>query len=280
MKKNLREENNHISKSPIKQHNNSGEVPNLKLSPNVSINHSVKSDGEKQIKSLVILEKDKSLKQKKIQTKKNFTNEREVKFSILEEQKEINPQLKIGKNEISHLHENELIDESYYGKNNEKPEGKKKKKKDKSKKMYEMIEPNSMIETVANISSIKMDDIFGEKIELEYDRLRKISPFGNFETWKIYKLIVKNGEDLRQEQFATQLINEFFQIFQLEEVKIFLKPYEILSTGQNVGLIEGIPNAVSIDHLKKKIKNMSLANFFETYFGPVNSESKRISVRI
>ncbi len=87
-------------------------------------------------------------------------------------------------------------------------------------------------------------------------------------------MIIKNGEDLRQEQFATQLINEFYQIFQLEEVDIWLKPYEILSTGHDVGLIECVPNSISLDQLKRKSKNINnLSQFYETYYGPTNSES-------
>ncbi len=119
------------------------------------------------------------------------------------------------------------------------------------------------------------DPIFGEKFKDQAKRLRKNSPFGNCSSWKLFKIIVKSGEDLRQEQFATQLINEFYQIFKLEKLDIWLKPYEILSTGSNVGIIECVPNAVSIDYLKRKAKNFTtLRQFFEQYFGGRDSESK------
>lgn len=155
---------------------------------------------------------------------------------------------------------------------------KKLQKRSKSKKVYEAIDHHSIVESMANqidTQSHAKDIIFGEKIESQYERLKKVSPFGNFNTFKLFKMIIKNGEDLRQEQFATQLINEFYQIFQLEEVDIWLKPYEILSTGHNVGLIECVPNSVSLDQLKRKSKNINnLSQFYETYFGPTNSESK------
>lgn len=77
-----------------------------------------------------------------------------------------------------------------------------------------------------------------------------------------------------QEQFATQLINEFHQIFQMEKVECWVYPYEILSTGKESGLIECVPNAISIDELKKKIGNMSLRDFFLRFFG--NKDSKSI----
>jgi phosphatidylinositol kinase/protein kinase (PI-3 family) len=76
-----------------------------------------------------------------------------------------------------------------------------------------------------------------------------------------------------QEQFATQLINEFYQIFRIENVDCWVNPYEILSAGKESGLIECVPNAISIDELKKKIGNMSLRNFFLKYFCSIESKS-------
>jgi phosphatidylinositol kinase/protein kinase (PI-3 family) len=81
---------------------------------------------------------------------------------------------------------------------------------------------------------------------------------------------------LRQEQFATQLINEFHQIFKLEGVKCWVNTYEIVATGNNVGIIECVPNAISIDQLKRKIGVNSLRTFFENYFGPTSSSSNII----
>ena len=175
-----------------------------------------------------------------------------------------------------------LMDESVNEKRsqNKKKTLRKTQKKSKSKKIYEAIEPNSIMESISNqndVPNLTKDLIFGEKIESQYERLKKVSPFGNFNTFKLFKVIIKNGEDLRQEQFATQLINEFYQIFQLEEVDIWLKPYEILSTGHNVGLIECVPNSVSLDYLKRKSKDMNtLCQFYQTYFGPHNTESNNI----
>ena len=173
-----------------------------------------------------------------------------------------------------------LLEESIIEKKSlKKKKSSKKQKRSKSKKMYEAIEHNSILESITTHDNLnaKNDEIFGEKIESLYERLKKVSPFGNFNTFKLFKVIIKNGEDLRQEQFATQLINEFYQIFQLEEVDIWLKPYEILSTGHNVGLIECVPNSVSLDYLKRKSKNInSLSHFYETYFGPIDSESKNL----
>lgn len=84
---------------------------------------------------------------------------------------------------------------------------------------------------------------------------------------------MKSGEDLIQEQFATQLINEFYQIFQIEKVDCWVNTYEIIATGNQSGLIEYVSNTISIDELKKKLKNMSLRDFFLSYFGPMTSNS-------
>ncbi len=194
------------------------------------------------------------------------------KNKIEKEKKEENDSIR---NKENHIYMEESLSPK---KSSKKKNVKKMQKRSKSKKVYEAIDHHSIVESMASqieTPNHVKDVIFGEKIESQYERLKKVSPFGNFNTFKLFKMIIKNGEDLRQEQFATQLINEFYQIFQLEEVDIWLKPYEILSTGHNVGLIECVPNSVSLDQLKRKSKNINnLSQFYETYFGPTNSESK------
>ena len=73
------------------------------------------------------------------------------------------------------------------------------------------------------------DTIFGEKFEEQAKRLRKNSPFGNCNSWKLFKVIVKSGEDLRQEQFATQLISEFYQIFHSSSVLLLHFHFQLIS---------------------------------------------------
>jgi phosphatidylinositol 4-kinase len=80
-------------------------------------------------------------------------------------------------------------------------------------------------------------------------------------------IIVKSGDDLRQEQFASQLINEFNQIFKIEKVDCWLNTYEILATGNNVGIIECVPDTISIDQLKKTTSIITtLSQFYEFYY--------------
>jgi len=61
-----------------------------------------------------------------------------------------------------------------------------------------------------------------------------------------------------------QLISQMGQIWAKQKLPLWIKPYEILATGPNCGLIEAINDAVSIHALKEKIKkpNPTLQDYF------------------
>ena len=120
------------------------------------------------------------------------------------------------------------------------------------------------------------DKLFGETIEEKERKLKKNSIFGKIETHKIFRCIFKTHEDLRQEQFATQLINEFYQIFKLENTGCWLNTYEIISTGNDSGLVEMVDNSLSLDQLKQKTRHISLKDFYLNYFGKGNADSIRL----
>jgi len=50
-----------------------------------------------------------------------------------------------------------------------------------------------------------------------------------------------------------QLINQVNQIFKLHNLKLWLKVYEIVATGEGCGLVEMILDAMSIDAIKQKL---------------------------
>ena len=102
------------------------------------------------------------------------------------------------------------------------------KKKNQTDKIEDEINP---ITYQVNMEEIK--NIFGEPFKEKENKLKNKSLFGNLNTYKIFRCIIKTNEDLRQEQFATQLINEFYQIFKLENTGCWLNTYEIISTGKN-----------------------------------------------
>ena len=110
--------------------------------------------------------------------------------------------------------------------------------------------------------------------------MRKNSPFGHLKTWKLIKIIVKSNDDVRQEQFAMQLISQIDQIFKLKKLNLKLKTYEILATGARCGLIEVASDALSIDSIKKKMDQQSkLIDYFFKQFGDKKSKSKFSQIR-
>ncbi|CAI2382541.1 unnamed protein product [Moneuplotes crassus] len=114
----------------------------------------------------------------------------------------------------------------------------------------------------------------GETAAQQEKRIRKQSIFGHLKTWKLLRLIVKSGDDLRQEQFAMQLISQIDQIFKRKKLNIWLKPYEILATGKDCGLIEFLSDAISIDAFKKKNPTCSLDDYFKQNFTSKKELSK------
>ena len=97
-------------------------------------------------------------------------------------------------------------------------------------------------------------DIFSsETSKQQENRIRSQSVYGHLKTWKLLRVIVKSGDDLRSEQFAMQLIETIDLIFKKRHLKLKLTPYEILSTDQDCGIVEFIPDAFSIDYIKKRI---------------------------
>ena len=73
-----------------------------------------------------------------------------------------------------------------------------------------------------------------------------------------------------------QLLSEMHQIFKLKKLPIFLKPYEILATGPNCGLIEMINDAMSIDEIHKKTNGLTLYEFYLENYGKGKKRSKTL----
>jgi len=67
--------------------------------------------------------------------------------------------------------------------------------------------------------------------------------------------MVKTEDNLKQEQFALQLIYQFDYIFKLENLPLLLTPYEVLSMGPDCGIIEMVKDSITFDKLKKYLKN-------------------------
>ena len=53
-------------------------------------------------------------------------------------------------------------------------------------------------------------------------RIRESSPYGHLSTWNLLSVIVKCGDDLRQELMASQLLQMFQKIWEKEHVPLWV----------------------------------------------------------
>lgn len=86
--------------------------------------------------------------------------------------------------------------------------------------------------------------------------------------------IVKTNDDLRQEICCLQVMmicKEIFEHFGLGSM-LYLKPYRIVCTGSSSGLVEVLPDAISLDALKKTPGFTTLADHFAKTYGSVSEE--------
>ncbi|XP_022919444.1 phosphatidylinositol 4-kinase beta [Onthophagus taurus] len=103
-------------------------------------------------------------------------------------------------------------------------------------------------------------------------RVRESSPYGHMSNWKLLSVIVKCGDDLRQELMASQLLQMFKKIWTMERVPLWVHPYKILCLSSDSGLIEPILNTVSLHQIKKN-SQLSLLEYFTREYGPHTSEA-------
>jgi hypothetical protein len=103
-------------------------------------------------------------------------------------------------------------------------------------------------------------------------RKRNSSPFATRRGWARRRIIVKYGDSLMQEQLAMQLLRHTMSIFEEFSLDLPLLTYDIVATTAASGVIECVPNAVSLDSLRQRADWTSLADFFESAFGPRTSD--------
>ncbi|XP_031841304.1 phosphatidylinositol 4-kinase beta fwd [Nomia melanderi] len=114
--------------------------------------------------------------------------------------------------------------------------------------------------------------VLKEPWELKQRRIRASSPYGHLASWRLLAVIVKCGDDLRQELLASQLLSMLQKIWQEEQVPLWVRPYKILCLSNDSGLIEPILNTVSLHQVKKQCQ-LTLVQYFEREFGPPTSET-------
>ncbi|XP_077224269.1 phosphatidylinositol 4-kinase beta 1-like [Tasmannia lanceolata] len=107
------------------------------------------------------------------------------------------------------------------------------------------------------------DALSGELWEIKKERIRKASVHGKSHGWDLRSIIVKSGDDCRQEHLAVQLVSHFYDIFQEAGLPLWLRPYEVLVTSSYTALIETIPDTASLHSIKSRFPSItSLRDFF------------------
>jgi phosphatidylinositol 4-kinase len=154
-------------------------------------------------------------------------------------------------------------------------------------KIYQNIEDTSNTEVnnneLANTNDSKPNTpqltrrpsllLFKESLDQKKQRLKTTSPFGHLNNWNLISVIVKVGDNCKQELFGLQLISLFQKIFNTAKLPLYLRPYDMLVISPSSCIIETIPNAISIHQLKKDNNNCSFREYFTNMcFGEENNE--------
>lgn len=99
-------------------------------------------------------------------------------------------------------------------------------------------------------------------------RIRDSSPYGHLTNWRLLPVIVKSGDDLRQELLAYQFLKKLQEIWESEHVPVYVRPSKILVLSNDSGMIEPILNAVSLHQIKKhQTQKATLLDYFLNEFG-------------
>ncbi|CAD8161225.1 unnamed protein product [Paramecium octaurelia] len=129
------------------------------------------------------------------------------------------------------------------------------------------ISQRSSVNYIQNKSNSTLNP-WGEDWKDKINRIKQESKFKDFESLKIRVIMVKGGDDLRQELLIMQVIQKMHEIFRSTQLNLFLKPYEIIVVSENSGILEFVQNTVSMDGLKKYLakQKLSLVQFYKQYF--------------
>lgn len=108
----------------------------------------------------------------------------------------------------------------------------------------------------------------GETWAERCERVRSESPFGCLNGWRLEPVIVKTGDDCRQELLAAQVTATFQAVFQEAGLPLWLRPYEVFVTGARTALMEAVPDAPSLHSVRSRSPKRSLLEHFRRKFGP------------
>jgi hypothetical protein len=115
--------------------------------------------------------------------------------------------------------------------------------------------------------------VFKERWIEKENRLKTLSMVGHLPGYRLLPVIVKSNDDLRQEQIASQVIFQIYQILREGKAEFWCRPYTIVAMTPDSGVIEAIPDTVSLDALRRRVhRYTSLKDFFVRFYGGVRTE--------
>nr|ACS49598.1 phosphatidylinositol kinase [Oryza alta] len=107
------------------------------------------------------------------------------------------------------------------------------------------------------------DALAGELWAVKRERIRRSSVHGKLPGWDLRSVIVKSGDDCRQEHLAVQLVAHLYDIYQEAGLPLWLRPYEVIVTSAYTALIETIPDTASIHSIKSRFPDItSLRDYY------------------
>jgi len=110
--------------------------------------------------------------------------------------------------------------------------------------------------------------VFKESWQVKQERVRQNSAYGSHPGWRLFPILIKANDDLRQEELASQIIYRMASILAREKVPVWLCPYDIIALTDRGGIIEAIPDTISIDSLKRNDPEYTnLRDFFANHHG-------------
>ncbi|TYZ65048.1 hypothetical protein PybrP1_004500 [[Pythium] brassicae (nom. inval.)] len=135
-----------------------------------------------------------------------------------------------------------------------------------------LVYEESTAATMLATDGAALDGASAETWEVTTRRVQAASDLGELPGWTLVSVIAKSFDDVRQEVFALQLMSTLQGILDGNGLgHLYLRPYKILCTGANAGLIETLTDAFSLDAVKKQ--HGSLGRFFAALFGSEHSEA-------
>jgi hypothetical protein len=115
------------------------------------------------------------------------------------------------------------------------------------------------------VESVPLSSPWQAETEERRLRVAKESPCSGDANWDLLSVIVKYGDDCRQERLAVQVLTQMKRIFDNAAIPVYLHPHAILIVGSRAALIETIRHVKSIDQCKRV--HPHIMNWFKERFG-------------